>query len=690
MKFGSHAPRISSFWMILLIVLSAPVLAGGTVEYDAVNSKVIITGTTGNDISEIIDFDASNIRVSLLTPTDTIVSLFETASVIKIVFAGAEGDDIVKNLSSVPMDAVGGIGNDRLESTVAESLLLGGPGDDNLIGGSNDDRLLGADGVDILFGNGGNDFLHGGAGDDTLNGGAGNDTLVGDLGDDELIGDTGDDVLAGNEGNDSLNGGDGSDALAAGPGLDELFGGAGIDALDGGPGNDRLFGGAGNDTLKGSDGEDALMGGFGDDLLLGGADDDILAGFDGNDQLRGGDGNDGINGERGQDVIYGESGDDTLSGGVGADIILGGDGNDFLIGGFDEDTLLGEAGNDTLRGDGRDLVIDGGPGENRLMGNRESTTLLGLVTNPANDPDPSDEDAASAFQDSLPTVDQLSVFFNMNKQSTLQSRLDWIATARQNNLKAMAQIQVHFIGDPRPPPGMVRSFADPDVRALYLDNVTQFAQLQPDYMVLSPEVNFLHFFNEPEFVLFATLYQEAYQLIKQLSPDTRVGVSYVYMMFRGFNQIDVADSLGPRDFLAFTSYPAWMLDNGIINSPAELSPDWYGWVRENYPNEKIIFSEVGWPSSGNTTPEAQAEYYRRIPELMAGVQPESVSFTLMHDVQFFQTSLLTPAVREFLESYGVDPEVLFDRLNHVGSHSVDGLPKKAWFEFLKLEFKPAP
>jgi Ca2+-binding RTX toxin-like protein len=84
-----------------------------------------------------------------------------------------------------------------------------------------------------------------------LLGGTGNDSLTGSIGADSLVGGDGDDVLAGGPSNDSLDGGAGDDTLRGNGGNDALHGDAGTDSLDAGAGTDFLYGGDGTDTILG-------------------------------------------------------------------------------------------------------------------------------------------------------------------------------------------------------------------------------------------------------------------------------------------------------------------------------------------------------------------------------------------------------------------------------------------------------
>lgn len=125
-------------------------------------------------------------------------------------------------------------GNDRLQGTSKNDLIIAWEGNDRVNGAGGDDCILGGVGNNVLDGGTGDDVLVSDDGRDTLNGGGGNDRLSAGLGNDSLEGGSGDDVLDGEAGVDRLNGGSGEDSLDGGLGSDHLDGGSGIDSCVGG------------------------------------------------------------------------------------------------------------------------------------------------------------------------------------------------------------------------------------------------------------------------------------------------------------------------------------------------------------------------------------------------------------------------------------------------------------------------
>jgi len=263
---------------------------------------------------------------------------------------------------------------------------------------------------------------------------------------------------------------------------------------------------------------------------------------------------------------------------------------------------------------------------------------------------------------------------------------------RQFGLKSVIQIGATFLGNPSPPPGYVASFGDVQVRQRYLNDVTAVAAAQPDYIVMQTEANLMYRFNRPEFENFRSLYAEAYAAVKAVSPNTKVGISYLYSQWFldwVINDIDVPALLTPYDFVAFTTYPEWLVSDGHYPNIAAIPPDFHGYARIAYPDASIVFSEVGWSSKGRGTPELQVEFVQNLPRLLSTVGPELVTWALLYDVEFFQRSLLSPEDIVFLEDLGVDIDSLFEHFNGMGLLRGDGTPKPALSDALNLIF-PQP
>ena len=205
---------------------------------------------------------------------------------------------------------------------IADSLVVGTPGDDTLTGGPGNDTIDGLSGNDLLSGLGGDDQLFGGSGDDQLFGGGGDDQLFGDGGDDQLFGGGGGDVLEGGLGNDVLRGGAGDDVLNGGV-VADFQSDVGFRDDDRADYSGALSGVQVNlatgIALDGEDGTDTLSG---IESVTGSSFEDLLTGTSAfSENWRGGAGNDTIHGGGGFDRA------EYLDATTGVTITLGGSGD---------------------------------------------------------------------------------------------------------------------------------------------------------------------------------------------------------------------------------------------------------------------------------------------------------------------------------------------------------------------------
>lgn len=323
-------------------------------------------------------------------------------------------------------------------------------------------------------------------------------------------------------------------------------------------------------------------------------------------------------------------------------------------------------------------------------------TPLGVELVGANYPDSTTEETVLAVALAAQMGSHVMFTWNWGNRSFIDGSHAVIEVAQLQELLVFLQIGTTFLGNPDPPGTLPPSFADEGVRGLYLQDVRTLAELKPDYLVMTTEANIMYRFNNEEFHNFKTLYAEAYQLVKSISPETKVGASFLYGLWfvqRFIDGEDVPSQLEPRDFIAFTSYPAWLLSDGHYERIADIPASWYGLGRTAYPDAEIVFSEVGWASTGKGSELLQAQYMANLPRLMSEAKPSHVTWALLHDVDFFGRGLLTQEDLDFLLGLGVDIDLLFEHFNGTGIRYPDGSPKPAWFQALDLVFdyaNPAP
>lgn len=310
-----------------------------------------------------------------------------------------------------------------------------------------------------------------------------------------------------------------------------------------------------------------------------------------------------------------------------------------------------------------------------------------------NYPDSSIDQTLAALDSIAAIGGHVSYVWIWSDPATFNGWTTLVPVAKAKGLKVFLQMGTIFLGNPAPPPGFAKSFGDVATRTRFMLDVVKLAQTQPEYLVLTTELNFLYRWNRPEFEHFRTLYAEAYRTAKMISPNTKVGVSYHYSMWfvqRYFENADVPAMIAPTDFVAFTSYPEDLVEAGIYGSIADIPAEFHGVARAAYPDKTILFSEVGWSSKApHSSPELQAEFVRNLPRLMSIAKPELVTWALFADVAFFQRSLLSAEDISFLVNLGVNIDRLFERFNGLGLIDFHGTPKPALGEAASLVF-PEP
>ncbi|BAI87982.1 MULTISPECIES: calcium-binding protein [Limnospira] len=154
--------------------------------------EVSLFGGAGNDL--IIGAQGSITNVIAGGAGDDTIVFGTTNDILLSDTANTLGNDSITaanveffNEGNVGVSITNLQGNNTVEGSERNDLLVTGSGNDLLLGGNGDDTLLGGAGNDFLFGGSGNDLLDGGPGDDTLEGGFGVNTLVGGEGDNQFF-----------------------------------------------------------------------------------------------------------------------------------------------------------------------------------------------------------------------------------------------------------------------------------------------------------------------------------------------------------------------------------------------------------------------------------------------------------------------------------------------------------------------
>ena len=314
---------------------------------------------------------------------------------------------------------------------------------------------------------------------------------------------------------------------------------------------------------------------------------------------------------------------------------------------------------------------------------------IGFEFSPAHAPNPTSQDIVQAALEIAAVSGHGSYMWEWKSGDAGYTTMQGVVSlCRLLGLKVFLQLSIAGVGQVAPPDNLPQSFADATVRQRFLDDVAKVASLKPDYLNLGAEANFIYYFNPNEFPLYVSLYQQAYNKVKSISPNTQVGVSYHLDLFFAKSEFNLLTGLGPQDFIAFTTYPAWTVYQGYYPAPDQMAAAYYDRIRLVIPNKPVIFSEVGWPSAGLGSQSDQDKFVRSLPRYFANVKPVLVTFAMEHDIDHFSVDAFNNLQLLVLEQSGVDIVELFLELNTVGLLSTDGPPKQAYISAGSLNFAP--
>lgn len=297
-------------------------------------------------------------------------------------------------------------------------------------------------------------------------------------------------------------------------------------------------------------------------------------------------------------------------------------------------------------------------GEPQKTENFKTQAALGMAITPQNFPSHSALDLDHAFQTAAEIADY-AVFIYQWHALDMRIVQQMIEKSKNAGLKPIIGLSPTTLDQGRKeldiPPhirrkaGLSVSFANPLIRKAFKKTVKKLARLQPPYLCLATEINFLAMQRLTEFLHFASLYKEAYEAVKQISPETKVFVSFQWEWMRIIDAKEphritehskVIDVFRPQlDVVGLTTYPS-----PFHGSPQELPHDYYLWMyRHINAKDEVLLMEVGWPTRGSGNEIEQQAFIQYFPKLLDRVNVSVIAWALLHDVDSaeFDTDLNT-------------------------------------------------
>ncbi len=193
------------------------------------------------------------------------------------------------------------------------------------------------------------------------------------------------------------------------------------------------------------------------------------------------------------------------------------------------------------------------------------------------------------------------------------------------------------------PPGMENAtLSDSAWRAAYKKAALDVVKAaKPRYLSLGNEVNrWYEKYGEDGpngFKHYVTLYEEIYEEVKKLSPETKVFCVFAREIVSENREanLEVLRLFNPNkmDLLVFTSYPYAVQG---INSPSDIPDDYYSRAADYMPGKPFGFTEIAWPSLEALGGEqAQADFIKQTTSRLTrdrGINLHLFGWSWLHDL----------------------------------------------------------
>jgi len=263
-----------------------------------------------------------------------------------------------------------------------------------------------------------------------------------------------------------------------------------------------------------------------------------------------------------------------------------------------------------------------------------------MVATPRNEPNTTFDDLVNAYAEAgnLSEVTMVWVspsgigeFAQLNQSRVVEGvRVYGLKPVITLNFATMVQVPgvgIEYVIDA--PPGVAANLSDPAFRQLWVGEARAIAQaFSPEYFSLGNEVNDYFYYHPEDLGAYATLFDEAYHAIKEVSPGTKVMVVFSYNHMSDNDQFGLLTLFSNRtDLIGLTTYP-WQ----DFGSPGDIPADYYAKIRL-FTNRTVAFTEIGWISSpgGGSSEGEQAEFLVQFLNLTKSLDVEMVNWLFLHE-----------------------------------------------------------
>lgn len=183
-------------------------------------------------------------------------------------------------------------------------------------------------------------------------------------------------------------------------------------------------------------------------------------------------------------------------------------------------------------------------------------------------------------------------------------------------------------------------------KQLFTQYVRDFAaRYQPPIMVLGVELNTANEYSAQNYTEFASAFPSARDSIRRVSPNTKVGVDFLWETMLGYHgglfggvndttntQFDLIDNFPSADFIGFNTYPSL-----IFADPDSIPAGHYSRIAD-VTSKPVAFFECGWHSGANipgweSSEAEQARFVSKFFDSTNSLDPIAIIWSYLFDQQ---------------------------------------------------------
>jgi hypothetical protein len=276
------------------------------------------------------------------------------------------------------------------------------------------------------------------------------------------------------------------------------------------------------------------------------------------------------------------------------------------------------------------LAIAAVPARGQVIGE------LGVGLTPAHFPNHGAADVAGMYQEVAHIGGFAVLNFRWNDPALGRVSEQMLQLAEQYRVQPIVQLDILQPGGwgIAGPSGVGQRFDQAFIDA-YAATVRQLAEQRPPYLAVATDINRLLGEGTDRLASFAQVYKRIYREAKQVSPNTKVFVTFNWDIFRNAAQqhhIPVSalrtlvDLFRPEmDVLAMSSVPS-----DQFSEQTALPVGYYQAIADLRANEPILL-QAGWPSASGGD-GGQAAFVDRIPVLLGNLNVSVLTWPILHDI----------------------------------------------------------